>query len=148
MDDIEVLFDDTVDRRLLRYAVIASRTSDGRWVFCRHRERDTWECPGGHIEPGESAEDAARRELWEETGAVSYRLTTVGIYGVSRDGKADYGMLYAATIDAFGPLPPLEIAEARPFEQLPERWTYPQIQPILLSRAAQVLGLPDPLKEV
>lgn len=29
-----------------------------------------WVTPGGSLEPGESHEDAARRELWEETGIV------------------------------------------------------------------------------
>jgi 8-oxo-dGTP pyrophosphatase MutT (NUDIX family) len=31
-------------------------------------ERTFWITPGGGVQPGESPEDAARRELWEETG--------------------------------------------------------------------------------
>lgn len=145
---LHVFFDHAVDSGLLQYAVIVSRTADGRWVFCRHKNRNTWECPGGHIEPGETAEAAARRELWEETGATAYQLTPVDIYGVSKDGQASYGMLFSAVIDVFGPLPPLEIAEVRPFDQLPKQWTYPDIQPILLRRAARALGIDDPFKEV
>ena len=42
----------------------------------------SFEIPGGHIEPGESPEQAARRELYEETGALDYTLQPVGVYGV------------------------------------------------------------------
>ncbi|MDM4718962.1 NUDIX domain-containing protein [Micromonospora sp. WMMA1363] len=37
---------------------------DGRASFYPH----TWGLPGGHGEPGESPEETARRELYEETG--------------------------------------------------------------------------------
>lgn len=55
---IEVRFYDDVDDRLLKFAVIAAR-SDGRWVFCKHKERDTLEIPGGHREPGETIGETA-----------------------------------------------------------------------------------------
>lgn len=35
-----------------------------------------WSLPGGHLEPGETAEAAARREVFEETGLV---VRTVGV---------------------------------------------------------------------
>ena len=45
----EVRFFDAVDDSLFLYAIIVARYR-GRWVFCRHRERTTYECPGGHRE--------------------------------------------------------------------------------------------------
>ena len=52
---------DEVDDALLKFAVILSK-SNGKWVFCKHRERNTFECPGGHREPGENIDDTAKRE--------------------------------------------------------------------------------------
>ena len=43
-------------------SVIISRAQN-KYVFCKHRSRDTWEVPGGHREAGENILDTAKREL-------------------------------------------------------------------------------------
>ena len=60
-DMLEVKFYDTVDDSLLKFAVIISQ-SNGKWVFCKHKERDTYEAPGGHREVGEDILETAKRE--------------------------------------------------------------------------------------
>lgn len=122
----------------LSFVVIAARCG-AEWVFCRHRERTTWECPGGHIDAGETPLAAAHRELFEETGAQADAMTPICLYSVSRDGGAEtFGLLCVARVSAVGPLPEsFEMACVRLFAQLPDAWTYPEIQPLLLERARQ-----------
>ena len=76
-----VNFYEAVPDEKLRFAVIIAR-KDGRLIFCKRKERNTCEIPGGHRESGESIEQTARRELYEETGAVDYTLTPVCVYSV------------------------------------------------------------------
>ena len=45
--------------------------------YCLVKGRRGWEFPGGKIEPGESPESAARREMAEETGYNAARLRYV-----------------------------------------------------------------------
>lgn len=59
---LEVKLYDTVDDALLKFAVIISK-SNGKWVFCKHKERDTFEVHGGHREFGENIIETAKREL-------------------------------------------------------------------------------------
>ena len=120
-----------IDDSLLKYAVVAARYQ-GSWVLCCHKQRHTWEIPGGHREAGESIDETARRELWEETGATDAAIQKVCVYNVFRDGILSYGMLCFADVSIMECLPEdSEIGEVRLFNTLPENLTYPAIQPHL-----------------
>ena len=128
---LQVKFYERAEDALLKFAVIIAR-SDGKWVLCKHRERNTWEIPGGHREPGETVLECARRELYEETGAVGFAIDPVCVYSVVKDGEETFGMLYEAQIAAFEEELHSEIERIGFFEELPENWTYPLIQPLLI----------------
>ncbi len=50
---LTVNFYNEIEDALLKFAVIVSR-AHGKWVFCKHKERSTYECPGGRREESES----------------------------------------------------------------------------------------------
>jgi 8-oxo-dGTP diphosphatase len=124
------IFSETPGNVEFKYAVIASRFQN-QWIFVRHRERVTWEIAGGHIEAGESPDEAASRELMEETGAFDYTIHPVAAYAVEKDEILTYGWLYFAEVHKLGNLPDSEIAEIILLDKLPPDLTYPLIQPIL-----------------
>lgn len=130
-----VKFYDTVEDKLLKFAVIVAK-SKGKWVFCKHKERDTYECPGGHREAGENIDDTARRELYEETGAIDYSIKPICVYSVTEpdnfNGVETFGKLYFADITTFETELHSEIEKIELFDGLPKKWTYPLIQPFLL----------------
>ena len=74
----EVKFYDDIEDELLKFAVIISKTQN-KYVFCKHKDRDTWEVPGGHREQGENILDTAKRELYEETGALEFDMEPICI---------------------------------------------------------------------
>ena len=134
---LEVKFYDTVDDSLLKFAVIISQ-SNGKWVFCKHKERDTYEVPGGHREAGENILETAKRELQEETGAVKYEIKPICVYSVigktrvNDTGEETFGMLYFAEINEFAKELHSEMEKVILMDELPENWTYPLIQPKLI----------------
>lgn len=134
---LKVRFYDTAQDELLKFAVIIAK-HQGKWVFCKHRERETYEVPGGHREAGESILDTAKRELTEETGAACFDITPVCVYSVTgknrvnETGEETYGMLYYAEITQFEKELHSEMEKIELFQELPEAWTYPLIQPLLI----------------
>lgn len=143
---MEVQFYETIDDSLLKFAVIVSKSS-GKWVFCKHKERNTYEIPGGHREEGESILETAKRELYEETGAVEYEITPVCVYSVTgknrvnETGEETFGMLYYADIKQFEQDLHSEMEKVELFDELPEDWTYPLIQPLLIQEFARRMKL-------
>ena len=103
---LEVKFYDQVVDELLKFAVIISKADD-KWVFCKHKERDTYEIPVGRREEGESIDETATRELYEETGALKYEIKPICVYSVigktrvNENDDESFGMLYFANIETF-----------------------------------------------
>ena len=128
---LSVSFYQNISDELLKYAVIMARYNNS-WIFCKHKDRRTYEIPGGHRENDESIFDTAKRELEEETGAISYNLKEVSVYGVDRDGIITYGMLFYAEVFELGELKH-EIDEIVFNDTLPYELTYKDIQPKLFN---------------
>ena len=113
-----------------KYVVILSEYR-GKILLSQHKNRTTWETQGGHIEPGETPLEAARRELFEESGALEYEISPLCDYWAGTPEDWANGMVFRAKITKLGPLPQSEMARVGTFDQLPENLTYPAITPVL-----------------
>ena len=137
---------DEIDDNDLLFAVIVSRFQ-GKWILAKHKDRETWEIPGGHREKGEDINITASRELQEETGAKEFRLITICIYSVIKEESdntkhptSTFGGLYFAEVTELGDLPNLEIEKIQLFDKLPSELTYPEIQPCLLDKVNKYIN--------
>lgn len=68
-----------------------------KWLLTAHHSRG-WEFPGGKVEPGERPEEAAVREVMEETGAKVAQLYYVGQYFVAGKGGDIIKNIYFAEV--------------------------------------------------
>ena len=134
---LQVNFYDKIDDSLLKFAVIIAK-SNGKWVYCKHKERDTFENPGGHREEGEMILETAKRELMEETGATRFVIEPVCAYSVTGKTRVNesedesFGMLYYAEITSFSESLDSEMEKVVLFDEPPKNQTYPMIQPKLI----------------
>lgn len=97
---------------------------EGRVLLVRHSYTEGWHLPGGGVEHGETAVEAALRELAEEGGvAASAAPRLIGFYANHDNFRNDHVVLYR--VDAWTPCAPRaggEIAERGFFarDALPE----------------------------
>lgn len=97
---------------------VVARYKD-QWVLTKHKQRGL-EFPGGKVEPGEHEDDAAIREVYEETGGVVKTLLYLGQYRVLGRGDTVIKNIYFAEIERFDDHPAVDETDgAVLMEELP-----------------------------
>ena len=123
----------------VKFVVICS-FFEGRILLSFHSRHKAWETQGGHIEPGETPEEAARRELFEESGVQDAALLPVCDYFAWDNYGSANGRVYAAKVRVLGALPESEMSCVQLFDSLPKELTYPLVTPALIDEAREAIG--------
>ena len=97
-----------------------------KWVYCWHKKRKSYEHPAGHVETNETPMEAAKRELFEETGIQDCKLFPLWDYEyVWENGEgSNNGRVFYAEVNSLGVLPECEMDRIEFFDTVPENYTY------------------------
>lgn len=102
---------------------VIGRDLDGQILVIRHSYGPAgWYFPGGGLKAGEKPEDAARRELLEETGCEIEGLRLVGMVEETLSGATAKAHLFEGVVNDMPAPDGREVIEARffPTHSLPE----------------------------
>ena len=85
--------------------------------------------------------EAAKRELWEETGAAEFEIEGAFDYYCADDLGWANGQVFAAEVTRLGKVPDaFEMEEVRAFSSLPEKMSYPHILPVIWAEYERIYG--------
>lgn len=119
-----------------RFVVIFARYK-GQWLYSRGCGCDTWETAGGYIEPGETAIEAAKRELREKTGAADFNIRPAFDCSVYTPAEFSNGQVFFADVRELGQPSDSEMFEVMTCKTCPDKLTYPDILPGLFEQMAK-----------
>jgi 8-oxo-dGTP pyrophosphatase MutT (NUDIX family) len=108
--------------RPVRVGVRVMMIQDNKVTLIRQTYMPGWFMPGGGIKRGETLEQAARREAYEETGAELGEMALMGAYTSFKDWKTDHNLVFVCEDFKVTGKPDKEIAELNsfPLDQLPQ----------------------------
>jgi 8-oxo-dGTP diphosphatase len=124
------------DLLLMPSVTVIARDDEARVLLVRHVDTGQWVAPGGAVEPGERPDEAARREMREETGLEVELDGIVGVFGgpefevrYENGDRCAYVMaVYEARITGGSPRPDGE--ETVAFRWVPEaEWPHLDMAP-------------------
>lgn len=93
---VDLVFETTPFSKAPKHVWIICRFRD-QWLMTLHKDRGI-EFPGGKVEEGETPEQAAIREVYEETGGVVDNLSYIGQYRVTAKQEVVVKNIYYARI--------------------------------------------------
>jgi 8-oxo-dGTP diphosphatase len=116
-----------------KYVVIFARYNN-KWIICKEKNSETWQTAGGHIEKNETPIQAAKRELFEETGALDFDINPICDYWACDEPHetdnigSSNGQVFLAYVNKLGNIPEnSEIECIDFFDEFPQNLTYPDI---------------------